>query len=143
MKMRRRPSSRKVRLGGPATFSGATGYTRSSMLDGTTHDGPVTFQRLIAPGVEALRRYWRPFLFLQACALGLVIAFYSSDVVRDFCGTLSRLKESWGVVFDAVIGAIAGVALPEVAKLIAPAKTSASRPGKGDFLFSVLLFGGI
>ena len=75
--------------------------------------------------------------------LGLVIAFYSSSFVQDVCGSVSRLKESWGIVFSAIVGIFAGVIFPEVAKLVAPARIRVDRPKAGDLIFSIMLFGGI
>jgi len=78
----------------------------------------LTLTTLVAPGVGAVRKYWRPFLLLQTAAFLIVLAYYTSDRVRLVCQHLSQFKSHNGLIFSAIAAAIAGALLPELAKAI-------------------------
>ena len=84
----------------------------------TTVPAEISLRSLTAPGIEAVRRYWRPFVLLQTLALLLVIGFYQSHTVRTACEWLVELKASGGLIYSAITVAIAGALLPEAAKAI-------------------------
>jgi len=77
---------------------------------------PATPPTPWAAGVGALRRFWRPFLLIQAAALALGLAYRFSDPVRVACATLARWKTGGGLPFTMITGALAGGILPELAK---------------------------
>jgi hypothetical protein len=83
---------------------------------------PISFRSWTTPGLAAVRRYWRPFLLLQSCALALVIAYYASSndgPVRTVCRNLSHVKQTYGILFVALSAAFAGAILPEITKVLA------------------------
>lgn len=81
--------------------------------------GPSPF----AAGVAALRRFWRPFLLIQASAVLLVVAYHLSAAVRAACDAAAAAKARGGLPFAAVTGAVAGGLLPEIAKWLAEPRT--------------------
>ena len=78
----------------------------------------ITLQTLLAPGVAAVRRYWRPFVLLQSAAFLLVLGYYTNDNIRRICTELSDFKQRGGVVFAGISAGLAGAILPELAKAI-------------------------
>jgi hypothetical protein len=80
--------------------------------------GPSPF----AAGRAALRRFWRPFLLIQAAAVLLVVAYHLSAAVRAACDAAASAKTRGGLPFAAVTGAVAGGLLPELAKRLADPK---------------------
>jgi hypothetical protein len=75
-----------------------------------------TAPSLFAAGQAALRRFWRPFVLIQAAAVGLGLAYRFSDAVRSACVVLARWKTDGGLPFAAITSGIAGGLLPEIAK---------------------------
>jgi hypothetical protein len=69
-------------------------------------------------GLAALRRYYRPFLLIQAVAVVLVAAYYASAAVRAVCASLAAIKVAGGFPFAAISAAIAGGLMPELARLL-------------------------
>lgn len=95
---------------------------------------------MIAPGVAAVRKYWRPFVLLQAAAFGLVIAYYTNDHARSVCEKLSQLKQQGGYLFSAITTAIAGALLPEIAKAIVLGEWKINRKRLNDTFFILCAF---
>ena len=77
---------------------------------------PSPLRATLAPGLSAVRRYWRPFVLLQSAALLLVIGYFDSPTVAAACDRASAVKQHAGLLFSAVSAAVAGALLPEVAK---------------------------
>ena len=93
-----------------------------------------------AAGVGALRRFWRPFLLIQAAAVALGLAYRFSDPVRAVCATLARWKTGGGLPFTMITGALAGGILPELAKALVD-RTGERRPGRtAEVLFNTAFF---
>lgn len=82
----------------------------------TTAPTDLSLRTLLAPGIDGVRRYWRPFVMLQAIALLVVVGYYQSDAVRDVCHRLAEMKTAGGLLFSAAAVMIAGALLPEAAK---------------------------
>jgi hypothetical protein len=82
------------------------------------HRDPSPF----AAGLVALRRFWRPFLLIQAAAVLLVVAYHLSAAVRAACDAAAAAKARGGLPFAALTGAVAGGILPELAKWLADPK---------------------
>src|SRR6202000_2197645 len=78
----------------------------------------LTFRNLTAPGIAAVKKYWKPFIFLQSLAFFLVLAYYTNEHVRQVCGLIAQFKVEGGFAFSAATAAIAGGLLPEIAKAI-------------------------
>ena len=55
----------------------------------------------LASGLAALRRYYRPFLLIQAVAVALVVGYYNSASIRSACASLAALKAAGGLPFAA------------------------------------------
>ena len=89
----------------------------------------TNWQNLLAPGFRAIRRNWAPILLIQFIGFSLVIAYYRSLGVREFAQGIRHLKESGGVIFVIVSGAMAGGILPQIAKVIT------GRAGRIDIQF--------
>jgi hypothetical protein len=106
---------------------------------------PITLASLAAPGLRAVRRFWRAFVLIQACALMLVLTYFHSAAVQHACETLSRLHETGGLLLSAIAAAIAGGIIPEIAKAIVPPKSiSGQKRGhllsRGDLCFAIITF---
>jgi len=85
----------------------------------TTTAPPVAPLSPLAAGAAALRRFWRPFLLIQAGAVVLALAFRVSPGFRQAAEAAAAWKASGGLSFAAITCAVAGGLLPELAKLLA------------------------
>ena len=94
----------------------------------------------LAAGAAALRRFWRPFLLIQAGAALLAIAYRVSVPFRQACAVAAAWKTSGGLLLSAAISALAGGLLPEVAKLAADRGRSTLRGRGGEILFNTAFF---
>jgi hypothetical protein len=106
---------------------------------------PLTLATLTAPGLRAVRRFWRAFLLIQACALLLVLTYFHSPPVEHACETLSRLHENGGLLLSAIAAAFAGGVIPEIAKAIVPPKFSQGQKqahllSRADLCFAIITF---
>ena len=79
-------------------------------------ESTLTLRAALAPGLSAVRCYWRPFVLLQLAALLLVIAYFHNAKVAAACDRMSVFKQHAGLLFAAISAAVAGALLPEVAK---------------------------
>lgn len=100
----------------------------------------ISLKIIIAPGVGAVRKFWRPFVLLQAMALGLVISYYTNAHVRTLCETLSDLKQRGGYLFSAIATAIAGAFFPEIAKALVMGDRTITRRRLNDAAFTFFAF---
>jgi hypothetical protein len=73
----------------------------------------------LAAGAAALRRFWRPFILIQAAAALLAVGYWMSAGFRAACAVAAGWKSSGGLSFAAATGALAGGVLPELARLAA------------------------
>jgi hypothetical protein len=94
----------------------------------------------LTAGAAALRRFWRPFLLIQAGAALLAIAYRASVPFREACAVAAAWKSSGGLLLSAAISALAGGLLPEVAKLAADRGRSTLRGRGGEVLFNTAFF---
>lgn len=95
---------------------------------------------LLAAGVAALRRFWRPFLLIQAAALALAISYRVSDGFRAACAVAAGWKREGGLWFSMASTALAGGVLPELARLVADRARTRWRGRAGTILFNILFF---
>ena len=105
----------------------------------TAIDNQVTVSPLAA-GAAALRRFWRPFLLIQAGAALLAIAYRVSVPFRHACAVAAAWKMAGGLPVAAATTALAGGLLPELAKLVADRGRSALRGRGGEVLFNSAFF---
>jgi hypothetical protein len=94
-----------------------------------------------ASGVAALRRFWRPFLLIQAAALALALGYRFSAPFRDACAIAAGWKQAGGLWFSMGTTALAGGVLPEVAKLLADRSRTRWRGRGGAIAFNIFFFG--
>jgi len=73
----------------------------------------------LAAGLRALRKFWRPFVLIQATALALGLAYWLSPAVREACAAIAAWRTAGGWPLTMVTGAAAGGLLPEVARALA------------------------
>jgi hypothetical protein len=99
----------------------------------------------LAAGLAALRRFYRPFLLIQVAALLVVLSYYWSPSLREFCARLAALKVRGGLPFAALSASLAGALVPEVAKWIGDSHryTLAGRRGELAFNFVFFAFNGV
>lgn len=73
-------------------------------------------KRILAPGVDAVVKNWRPFVAIQSATLLMVIAYYTVPAAQRACEVLAGWKAQGGVLFAALAVAGAAVFLPEIAR---------------------------
>lgn len=95
---------------------------------------------LVEPGLDAIRRYWRPFLMLQSLALLLVVGYYRSPAIHQACERLSTMKQESGLLFSGISAAIAGALLPELAKAVMLGDRRVHRQRLRNVAFAVAAF---
>jgi hypothetical protein len=78
----------------------------------------LTLAKILAPGVDAVVKNWRPFVVIQVANLLMVIAYYTVPLAQRACAVLGRWKAEGGVLFAALAVAGAAVILPEIARRI-------------------------
>lgn len=94
----------------------------------------------LAAGMAALRRFYRPFLMIQAAAALLALSYHESAAVRTFCALLATVKVAGGLPFAAVTASLAGGILPEIAKLIGDPRRFTWVGRRGEVLFNLAFF---
>ncbi len=67
----------------------------------TAADNPSASVSPLAAGAAALRRFWRPFILIQAAAALLAIAYWMSATFRAACAVAAAWKSSGGLPFAA------------------------------------------
>ena len=129
-------------LGAFATLAKQTGDMGHSLMDVTSAPRLPMSPSPVAAGVAALRRFWRPFLLIQATALALGLAYRISDPVRAACATLAQWRTAGGLPFTMVAGALAGGVLPEIAKSLVGIHRHQPRADRfGEVSFNIAFFG--
>lgn len=71
---------------------------------------------VIQPAITAFKAYWPAIVFVQSCALGAVISYYTIDTVTQSFSRIAEWKESGGLLFAAITTMISGGILPELLK---------------------------
>lgn len=94
----------------------------------------------MGPGYFATRQNLRPFVMIQVCALGLLIAYYSSQTVRDLCETLVATKKMGGILASGLVALVAGGIVPEFAKALAMGDRTFTRDRLSRAAFAMLYF---
>ena len=79
------------------------------------------------PGLLAVRKYYRVFLFFQAIAIGLYFAYYHIPSVQGAVDVFAAWKAAGGLSLSALLTAIAGTVLPESVRTIVGPDRSWSR----------------
>jgi hypothetical protein len=101
---------------------------------------PRRLAGLIAPGVDAVKRLWKPFALIQLLAVVVVVGYFRIEGVREFCEVLVRLKVEGGFLFAACSMAIACGIVPELFKFATGVDRSFTRHRLHTTLFHTGLF---
>jgi hypothetical protein len=109
-------------------------------LSGTDSLGADAGAGVLAAGLAAFRRFWRPFALIQLLAVSLVVAYHADARVRDVCAALAAWKTAGGLPLAAMTAAFAGGILPELAKLAALRGQAPLRGRAGEIAFNVAFF---
>lgn len=94
--------------------------------------------RLIAPGWNAVKYNWKPFVLIQAAGVAFVIAYYTSAGLREATLGLQNLKTQGGLLFAMVTTALSSAVLPEIAKRLT--LPNEPRPTAKDWAFLLTFF---
>jgi len=102
-------------------------------------------QDAFRPGILALRRFYRVFLFFQAIAIALYAAYYHIPTVQSSCDSFARWRKSGGIPLSAFLTAIAGTILPELVRtVVGPDRTwDAGRLRRLGWNFIFFAFNGL
>jgi hypothetical protein len=90
------------------------------------------------PGWRAVGHNWRPFVLIQAVAIGLACLYYASPDFQSWAAALAAFKVKGGYPFSFLANALAGAILPELAKRA----TMRSKPtAAAEMAFQLVFFG--
>jgi hypothetical protein len=106
--------------------------------DASVRTSPIAV--LLAPGLAAIRLYWRPFVLIQATALAVVFGYYHSPAIAAACDRLSVFKQRGGLRLSALSAAFTGAILPELAKALVLGDLNVTRQRLRDVGFAVAVF---
>ena len=113
-------------------------YLESDRLDGPgMRSGAL---RAFDPGIRAVQTYWKPFVAIQVATAFFVVAYYAFPGLQVWCEGIEAAKARGGFAFSFVTGAIAGGAMPEIAKALTGARQRAAEM-LGDACYNGLVFG--
>ncbi len=101
---------------------------------------PPPLAQLLRPGLEAVARYWRPFVLLQGLALLAVVGYFRWPAFHQACLRLSEFRQETGLWFTAAAAALAGAVLPEAAKTLVLGQWRFDRQRRADLAYNLLLF---
>jgi len=101
---------------------------------------PITFARVIGPGIAAIRRLWLPFVLLQLCGAAVVIGYFKVDAVRSACDAIAAVKQRGGFAFSAAAMAFCAGLLPEIFKFLTGVDRRLDRQRLADTLFVMCLY---
>jgi hypothetical protein len=100
----------------------------------------ISFRSVVTPGLATVRRYWKPFVLLQAAALLLIICYYHVPAVTSVCERLADYQKKTGLVFATVAAGIAGSLLPDLAKRIVRRDARFTSRNARDLVFTFCMF---
>ena len=79
---------------------------------------PWTFWDALRPGLLAVRAFYRIFLFFQAIGIVLFFSYHHLPAVHTACDSFAQWKTGGGILLTALLTALAGTVLPELARCI-------------------------
>ena len=79
---------------------------------------PWTFWDALRPGLLAVRAFYRVFIFFQAIGIALYFSYHNSPAVHTACDSFAQWKTQGGIALTALLTALAGTVLPELARTI-------------------------
>ncbi len=77
-----------------------------------------TLRDALRPGLLAVRRFYRVFIFFQTIAIGLYFCYEHIPSVRTSVDTFAHWKSSGGIFLSALLTALAGTVLPETVRTV-------------------------
>ena len=92
--------------------------------------------RAVVAGRDAVRRNARPFLLIQAFAIGMASAYFLLPGAESAMTGVGDFKRQGGLPFAAITTVLASVALPELARAL----TGRRRTRASDLAFQILFF---
>ena len=92
------------------------------------------------PGIDAIRRFCKPFVLIQLCGLTFVILYYTLPSLARALEGVAMLKAKYGYLFSGIAGLIAGAIVPEVFKVISMREEKLSRQRLRQLLFACPYF---
>ena len=104
------------------------------------NEAAATTPSALEAGAAALRRFWRPFVLIQASAALVAVAYGASASFRAAAAHAAAWKAAGGLWAAAALTAVAGGILPEIAKMLADRGRSALRGRGGEILFNTAFF---
>lgn len=101
----------------------------------------LDLRALTAPGIEAVKAHWAPFLLIQIVAATIVIVYYQAPWLRQIAETPAEWKLRYGLGFSFVGGFVAGGLVAELAKVLTGKVRRFDRHWIGLTLFTGLAYG--
>lgn len=99
------------------------------------------FAASIAPGIAAIRRFWKPFVLIQLCGLTFVILYYTVPGLAGSLEGVARLKATHGYLFSFIAGIIGGAIVPEVFKILTMREEKLDAHRLKELFFTSFYFG--
>ncbi|NBS06018.1 MAG: hypothetical protein EBQ51_01265 [Verrucomicrobia bacterium] len=102
---------------------------------------PWTLADALRPGLLAVRKFYRVFLFFQGIALLLYFGYYHSRPLAAAIDSFAAWKASGGLPLSALLTAIAGTVLPEAVRTLVGPDRSWNRERVRRMGWNFLFFG--
>ena len=102
---------------------------------------PWTLSDALRPGLIAVRKFYRVFLFFQAIALLLYYGYYHSRILATAIDSFAAWKASGGLFLSALLTALAGTVLPEAVRTLVGPDRSWNRERFRRSIWNFLFFG--
>lgn len=99
------------------------------------------FRIAAQPGIEAIKRFWKPFVLIQLCGLAFVILYYMLPSLARALEGVAMMKAKYGYAFSCVAGIIGGAIVPEVFKVASMREEKITTHRLKELFFSFFYFG--
>ncbi len=94
----------------------------------------------VRPGIEAIARFWKPFLLIQVCGLLIVILYFRNAHFQQIADSFGAFGKANGIPFAMIMCAIASAIIPELAKMITMGEVRWTKQRIDDMVFHLGLF---
>lgn len=102
---------------------------------------PWTLSDALRPGLVAVRKFYRVFLFFQAIAILLYYGYYHSQTLATAIDSFASWKASGGLPLSALLTALAGTVLPEAVRTLVGPDRSWNRERVRRSIWNFFFFG--
>jgi hypothetical protein len=99
------------------------------------------FDELCGPAIRAIKQHYLPILLIQISAIIFVISYYHSPHIQAFCEQISKWKTEGGYIFSIWTIIVAGIAIPELAKILTGKPSRINKAWVHDTVFNAFFFG--